>query len=120
MTRPASAVRTAAGVKTVNGATALTATLTAGMLKTVRAGADRAVAVGLSATAAASLHQGAKATTVAVGLTARAQILGAPDPITPPERTVWITAEDRAVVVGPDDRVQYATAERRRVPAVLL
>ena len=69
-----------------------------------------AAAVGL-------LHFRANTTVVTARLTAHAWIVGAPDPITPPERTVYVTAEDRTVVVAAEDRTQMATAEQRSVPA---
>jgi hypothetical protein len=110
-----SAVVTAAGVKTCNGELAVTTTITAGAARETRGQADLAVTASLPLTILGDFFV-PTSRAVTARLTASARIPGQPLPDTPPERAIYISADDRdldipnefrEVVIPDEDRSVY-------------
>ncbi|WP_405490521.1 hypothetical protein [Nocardia sp. NBC_00511] len=118
-TRTASMIRTGAGVKTAQALTTLTATATAAMGRRTPVDASTALTGTLTAGMAGVLHAAANSSTLTATLRASMHIVGAPEPVTPPERTQRITAEDRTLVICAENRTQRILAEPRRLHARL-
>lgn len=116
-TRTATMVRTGPGVKTANGALPVTATLTATAVRGALADASLTATATLTADAVVSLHVPAETMAAVATLTATAHILGAPDPITPIERTYRIHSEDRTLIIPAENRVYRIHSEDRTLRA---